>query len=72
MIHCTKKSIVFPQGNKGYQLRGPTPFIDFIDYNGMPAKQHANNFNNKNQNRKTNNSKSRWESFFHFNVEIFP
>lgn len=53
------KSIVFPQGNKGYQLRGPTPFLDFNDYNGMPGKQHANNFNNKNQNRKSNNSKTR-------------
>lgn len=30
----------------------------------MPGKQHANNFNSKNQNRKSNNSKSRWESFF--------
>ncbi|XP_031620971.1 zinc finger protein on ecdysone puffs isoform X2 [Contarinia nasturtii] len=46
------------RGNKGYQLRGPTPFLDFNDYNGMPGKQHANNFNNKNQNRKSNNSKT--------------
>lgn len=59
--------IVFPQGNKGYQPRGPTPYVDFKD-SGMPGKQHANNFNSKNQNRKNNYSKTRWEKSFSFHI----